>query len=380
MPKVRETRIVFAGGGSGGHVYPLIAVAESLHRYATQRGFLLGLHYIGPASAYQGLFEQNEVAFHPLAEAKFRRYASFANLLDIPKFFVSVLQAIGKLYVVMPDVILSKGGPGALPVVLAGWWYRIPIVIHESDAIPGLANTISAKFARRIAVSFTEASQHFPASKTFIVGGLIRQSLYEKDIPEREAKEKLGFDPDRPLLLVLGGSLGSKRINDFIISHLLAILPHVQVMHQTGIQNYDEMKRAAETLAAPDDRGKTPYHPVPYLTEEYATALSAADCILSRAGSGTIFEAMSFGKPAILIPLPGSANNHQHANAKILHAQGAARIIEETNLTPSIFIGELNAVMTQSTQEHMRAAAVKMGGRSGAMELAKELLACAGLQ
>ena len=271
----------------------------------------------------------------------------------------------------MPDVIFSKGGPGAFPVVLAGWFYKIPILIHESDAIPGATNILSSHFATRIAITFEEAKRYFDPTRTATVGNPVRPWLI-KDKPEpKVAKQLLGFNPEAPLTVILGGSQGSQRINEFIVANLPTILKETQLFHQTGTNNFSEI----EALSKAAFPSATSYKVVAYITEELKNVLAAADCIVGRAGNGTISEAAAFGKPMILIPLPESANDHQRANAREFKKVGGGIIIEEANLLQEIFVSALKKILTDSSvKERMSAAATSFFKPTAAEVIAQEIL------
>ena len=196
---LQKFRVVLTGGGSGGHTYPLLAVAEALRERASKMQFELDLTYLGPndASAVE-LFKKAGVTVKSVAAGKIRRYLSFQNITDIPKFFIGFFQALWKLYVIMPDVIFSKGGTGAFPVVIAGWFYRIPVVIHDSDAKPGLTNIASSFFSKRILVSFDAAKKYFNPNITSRTGVPVRHALFANPTTKELAKETLGFDPAKP--------------------------------------------------------------------------------------------------------------------------------------------------------------------------------------
>lgn len=342
-------KIVFTGGGSGGHVYPLLAVAEELKKISNERGINLDLHYVGIyANDHDVYFQEGAIAVHPIWAAKFRRYFSILNIIDIPIFFISIIQAFFKLFWLMPDVVFSKGGPGAYPVVLAAWFYRIPIFIHESDAVPGLTNLLSRRFATRIAVSFEIAARYFDPNKTAVTGNPVRKSLIQNMMPSNIAKEELGFNGEEPLLLVLGGSQGARRINDFILVNLEQLVGETQILHQTGIANFIDVKnlsRAALIDMPIQTELQHRYEAVSYFEQNLATALSAADLVVARAGSGTIFELAAFKKPVILIPLAEAAGDHQRINAYEFAKLGGGVVIEESNLFPGIFINQIKEIL-----------------------------------
>lgn len=344
---MKTIRIAFAGGGTGGHTYPLLAVLGAIEKEFGSRPEAISFHYFGERNE----FSEEIIArasFHRIRGGKLRRYSSFANILDIPKMCFGFLEALAKFYWVMPDVLFSKGGTGAFPVVLAAWWYRIPVVIHESDSIPGLTNLLSARFAKRVAVSFESALPYFNPKKAMLTGTPVRGALLKDRLEQDAAKEKLGFDPARPLVLVVGGSQGSQRVNDLILANLKEILPLAQIYHQTGTANFLDVQTAARAALreiAPEAATASRYACVAYLKGQDGLALSAADLVLGRSGSGTLFEIAAFGKPAVLIPLPESARDHQRENAYAFAALGGAKVIEEGNLTPSILIGALRSIL-----------------------------------
>lgn len=369
-------RILLTGGGSGGHVYPLLAVVEVL------RGLDLGdekldLVYLGPKDDYHALFEALDVRCFELYGAKLRRYASLQNLLDVPKFFIALLQAWWRLFLLMPDAVYSKGGPGALPVVLAAWFYHIPVLIHESDMVPGLTNRISSWFAKRIAVSFEEAQKHFSIRKVAWTGHPERKSIRHPGLGRDGAKAQLGFLPAEPLVVVIGGSQGSQRINDVVLGGLPLIAQHAAVLHQTGPNNEEEVKQLAQAGMLGVEGSVAARHPwkvVPYIVE-VGTALQAADVVISRAGSGSIFEIAAFGRAAILIPLAESANDHQRLNAITFASAGGGVVIEEANLVPGIVARKVAELITNAQErEAMETASRGFAKEGGADLIAAELL------
>lgn len=349
---MKTIRIALTGGGTGGHIYPLIAVVEKLERMSIEKKFLMEIRYFGSNDMFRPALEYAGVKISPVLAGKMRRYFSFLNLIDIPKICIGFIQALFKMYWFMPDILFSKGGSGSFPVVLVAWFYRIPIIIHDSDAQPGLNNLFSARFAKRIAVSFERALNYFDPQKTACVGNPTRSFLLSDKPDQALAKEKLGFDSEKPLVLFWGGSQGAKRLNDLVITDLKDLVKDTQILHQTGITNFPEVQSLSKSAApeifskrtVPGDtiiKEKISYLPVPYLEpEELKLALSAADLVVARAGSN-IFEIAAFSKPAILVPLSESANDHQRLNAYEFAKTGAAKVIEETNLLPGIFLSEI---------------------------------------
>ena len=370
-------RVVLTGGGSGGHIYPLLAVADVLGQKAVDLKFDQELFYIGPRDAYAPLFEGRGISIIPISAGKLRRYFSMDNILDIPKVIWSFFQAFWEVYRLMPDAIFSKGGPGALPVVIAGWFYRIPVVIHESDAIPGITNRISAVFARKIFLNFQAAVDGFGGSnakKITVVGSPIRPELLENRMTQSKAKEQLGFSSSHSLLVILGGSQGSLRVNNFIATNLPAIVAVTQVLHQTGVANFLEAQKLGRAALIDEPATSNRYEPINYFTDDYGTALEAADVVLARPGS-TIFEIAAFAKPAILIPLAESANGHQKANAYAFADAGAGVVIEEGNLLPGIFLNELKKILgNEDLRTKMCEASAKFFVPGAAVTIADEIV------
>lgn len=363
-------RILLTGGGSGGHVFPLLAVADELKR----KNYVdLEIFYLGPKSPLNQEFSDRGIPVYRIASSKLRRYFSFANLIDFLKFPWSLIQALFRLYALMPDVVFSKGGSSAFPVVLAARFYMIPIIIHESDSIPGLQNKLSSKFAKRVGVAFESAVAYFNKNKVFVSGNPMRASLMGDMTPSSIAKVNLGFKKDAPMIFVWGGSQGAERINRFVFDNLEVLLKNFQIFHQVGEGNLGETGAMMKSLPA-DFREK--YKLAGFLDASgVKAALSAADVVLARAGSGSIFEIAAFGKPSILIPLEESANGHQKVNAYEFSKAGAAVVIEEANLKPNIVSIQIeNILKDKSRYESMAAAAKKFAKPEAAKIISEEIL------
>ena len=342
---MEKFRVIFTGGGSGGHIYPLIAVAEALQKRLNELNAPSEFIYLGPKDEYSALLVKHGIAIHPIASGKMRRYFSGQNFLDAPKFLIGFVQALFKLYFIMPDVVFSKGGTGALPVVVAAWFYRIPVAIHDSDAQPGLTNVTSGRFATRVFLSFERAAAYFKANKVMITGSPLRAELLGPRQTKESAKEALGFDKSQPLTVILGGSQGATRINEFVIANLSQFVAQTSVLHQTGSANFDEIKKLS-AVAVPETPINVRYIPVPYV-DDMKTALIAADLVVARSGS-SVCEFASFSLPAILIPLSDSANDHQRVDAYEFAKDGAAVVVEEANLMPGIFFAQLKNILTDN--------------------------------
>ena len=347
-----EIRILLTGGGTGGHIYPLVAVAQKLQ--GTK------LHYFGDPGLFHNYLESNGIIVHKIVSSKFRRYFSLLNFLDFFKFGFGIFQSLWKIFWIMPNVTFSKGGPGSLAVILVCKFYKIPIIIHESDSIPGLTNLISAKYASKIELAFAETKEYFEktAAKAEInvVGQPVREELLAED-DSTAAKKSFGFHPEKPVILVVGGSQGAEKINDFILEYLENITSKFQILHSVGANNYEQYKLEfdfANKDINPELLKNYRFAPYFYTSGEAVTeekrslkdAYDAADIVVSRAGASAIFEIAARGKPSILIPLSTSANGHQEQNAYIYGKTGAAIVIEEENFLENIFINEISKIFS----------------------------------
>lgn len=369
-------RIGLAGGGTGGHIYPLIAAIEELKRaQKTEQGIEFDFIYFGAPGEYKSILIEQGVKVVEIMPSKLRRYFDLQNVLDGFKFIIGLLQAIFRMFSEMPDVLFSKGGPGALPVVLASRFYRVPIMVHESDTVPGVTNLISARYAERIGIAFNSASEFFKGNVA-VVGNPIRRSLLDGAVKTEQAKNSLGISPAPPLILVLGGSQGAQRINNFFLDHAAELVQEFQVMHQAGTKNFKEaQEQLRSVLAHTGEEAEKRYRLVPYFENDLAVALSAADVVVSRAGSGSIFEIAAFGKPSVLIPLPEASGDHQTQNAYEYAKFGAAVVVEEANLTPYILIAQIKKILSDAGRKSaMEEAARKFSIPDAASAIARELI------
>ena len=334
-------RILLTGGGTGGHIFPLVAVTRELKKLAKEKGVLtMEIFYVGPDDFGREILEKEGVEIKPILAGKLRRYVSGKTFFDVLKLPVSLVQALWLVWKIMPDAIFSKGGYGGVSAALAGRLYFVPILIHESDSIPGLANRLLAKIANRIAVAFPSTADFFPPKKTALVGNPARSELFEGSA--EIAAKIFGLSSKKPVILVMAGSQGAQSINDIILAALPKLLVRTQIIHQTGTKNYEQVKAEAEvTLNDTLPEFKENYHPIAFLNEEeYKHALKIASLIISRSGS-SIFEIAGAAKPSILIPLSSSANDHQKRNAYEYAKTGAAVVTEEANLMPNLFVDQI---------------------------------------
>jgi UDP-N-acetylglucosamine--N-acetylmuramyl-(pentapeptide) pyrophosphoryl-undecaprenol N-acetylglucosamine transferase len=347
-------RIVLTGGGTGGHLFPLLAVARKMReRLGDQVHFL----FIGSGSRLEKeLIEKEGIRDKHVQSGKYRRYFSFKNFVDIFRFPIGIVQSLWILLWYMPDAVFSKGGYVSVPVVLAARFYRIPVLIHDSDAIPGIANRFLGKFASLIGVSYQMAEKYFPAGRTAMVGNPVRQEIMQGD-PVR-ARVMFHFTESKPVILVLGGSQGAKVINDAIAKILPKLLLRAQVIHQTGINNYEEVVHLAGMYGI--KAGHEGYFPIRFMDDEtLANAFSITDIVISRAGANSIAEIAANEKASILIPLFRSAGDHQRMNAYELARSGATLVLEETNLGENILLEKIEKIFQDEETKKMMEEKIK---------------------
>ncbi len=369
-------KIVFTGGGTGGHFYPIIAVAEAVHTIADREKVLgLKLYYYSDAPYDKEALFENEISFTYIPAGKMRMYASIQNFFDLFKTGLGAVTAFFSLFFLYPDVIFSKGGYCSFPVLLAARILRIPVIVHESDTVPGRVNRWAGKFAKRIAVSYDEAARFFPKDKVAVTGQPIRKIIREK--ATSGAFEYLGLDASIPTILVLGGSLGAEAINNMLLDALPILLSRYQIIHQTGAKNFDDVNARATFLLAKNEY-KDRYKPFPFLNPlGLKMAAGAASLVISRAGSA-LFEIAEWGLPSILIPIPEANSNgdHQRKNAFNYARHNAGVVIEEANLSTTIVTSEINRFFdTPSRREEMAKAAHAFATPHAAEQIAEALVA-----
>lgn len=337
-------KILFTGGGTGGHFYPIIAVAQAVAERARERRILMPkLYYMAPSKYNPRAIFDSGLEFVGIPAGKVRRYFSILNFTDIFKTLLGCLAAIIRMFTIYPDVVFGKGGYASFPALLAARILHIPVVIHESDSKPGRVNAWAGKFAKNIAVSYPEAAQFFKnKDRVALTGNPIRKDIA---IPlSNGAHEYLNLEQNTPVVFIIGGSQGSQTINDVIMNSLPELLNRYQVIHQTGRANLEEIKLTSSVVLK-DHPYATRYHPMEYLNE-LALRMSAgvADVIITRAGS-TIFEIATWGVPSIIIPLSSSVSHDQTHNAFAYSQTGAGSVIQENNLSAHVLIGEIDRIV-----------------------------------
>ena len=309
-------RIILTGGGTAGHVTPNIALLPKL----SELGY--DIQYIGSYNGIEkDLIEPFGVPYHGISSGKLRRYLSARNLTDPFRVLKGFSEARKLIKELKPDVIFSKGGFVSVPVVLAGKRCKVPVIIHESDMTPGLANKIAIPSAAKVCCNFPETLEYLPKGKAVLTGSPIRQELLSGN--KIAALDLCGFTADKPVILVIGGSLGSVVVNNAVRKSLPKLLEHFQVIHLCGKDKTDE------TL-----NGTKGYCQFEYVKDELRDIFALADLVISRAGANAICELLALRKPNLLIPLSAKASRgDQILNARSFERQGFSMVIEEEDLT-----------------------------------------------
>lgn len=309
-------KIVMTGGGTAGHVNPNLALMPKLEKLKYE------IVYIGSKTGIEReIIGKTAIPYHAISSGKLRRYLDVKNFTDPFKVGAGFFQALGILRKEKPDIVFSKGGFVSVPVVAAARVLKIPVLAHESDLTPGLANKIAARFADKLLVTFPETLPHV-GEKGILVGSPIREELFTGD--GEKARTQAGFPADKPVILVMGGSIGSVKINEALRSLLPELLQEYSVFHLCGKGNLRE-----------ELRNLPGYVQMEYAGKEMRDLLQAADLIVSRAGANAIFEFLALRKPNLLIPLSlASSRGDQILNAESFEKKGYSKVLKEELMTP----------------------------------------------
>ncbi len=312
-------KIVLTGGGTAGHVTPNIALIPKLK----EMGY--DIHYVGSYNGIEKqLIEQEGIPYYGIASGKLRRYFDLQNFSDPFRVIHGYFQAKRLMRKLKPDVVFSKGGFVSVPVVLAAKARKIPAIIHESDMTPGLANKLAIPSAYRVCCNFPETVKYLPEGKAVLTGSPIREELMSGDA--QAGKTFCGFTEDKPVLMIIGGSLGSVAVNTAVRKILPRLLPTFNVVHLCGKGNLDESLK-----------GTAGYVQYEYIREELPDLFAMSDVVISRAGANAICELLALRKPALLIPLSAAASRgDQILNAASFKKQGFSKVLEEEEITEDL--------------------------------------------
>lgn len=362
-------KILFASGGTGGHILPVIAVKEELEKLAQVQQVNVEFLLVGQLDEVaKNLLDTHQIPYKEVYAGKIRRYFSIDNFFDIFRSLWGLIQAQWYIWKFMPDVTFGKGGYASVPGVLVSWIYQIPTLIHESDSIPGLANKFLGKFANVVAVGFPNVAEFFGQKKTSIVGNMTHPDITEGTRDEAGKIFELTFE--KPILLIVGGSQGARIINQVIWKILPELLELVEIIHIVGKNNIDEARSISRSLESYQDRL---YHYVGFLDAEMKHAYATADLVVSRAGASSIMDICLTHKPSILVPITVDAGQ-QRSNAYEMAKIGASIVLEEPNFTPHIVLEKINELLQQpDIMQTMSEQTIQFATPDAAARIAEEL-------
>lgn len=324
MDKVSRT-ILFTGGGTAGHVMVNIALIPCFLKEGWQ------VSYMGSEKGIERTLITTsfpQIPYYPVATGKLRRYFDWNNFKDPFRVLQGAFQAYRMIGKIKPNLLFSKGGFVSVPVIFGAWLHRVPIIIHESDYTPGLANRIAMPLASKVLITFPETRDFIKKGEVVHVGAVVRRELLEGDAAR--ARHTLSFTRSRPVLLIMGGSLGSKRVNQVVRESLDELIRHFQIIHICGPGNVDDSIR---------QRGYVQYE---FVREELPHLIALADLVVSRAGANAIYEFLTLKKPMLLIPLSKEASRgDQILNAQSFARHGYAAVLPEEELTRDRFVEEV---------------------------------------
>lgn len=318
--------VVLTGGGSAGHVTPNLAIIPKLERM----GF--NIEYIGTKKGIEhDIIKRAGIPYHIISAGKFRRYFCFKNFVEPVKILAGYIKSKKILKQIKPSTVFSKGGYVGVPVVYAAYCLKIPVVLHESDYSPGLANRLCIKRAQTVCLTFESALRSIPGGKGVVTGLPIREELLKGD--KKRGLELCGFSGEKPVLLIMGGSLGAKSLNDVIDVAMPKLTEKYDVAHIRGENNLGDCCSSVGCM------------PFGYVEKELADLYAAADIMLSRAGATAVFEILALALPALLVPLPQSASRgDQLQNAKYFAEKGFAYVLPQERLTSETLTDAIDAL------------------------------------
>jgi UDP-N-acetylglucosamine--N-acetylmuramyl-(pentapeptide) pyrophosphoryl-undecaprenol N-acetylglucosamine transferase len=363
-------RIVFTGGGTGGHIYPGLAVVDELKKITDADIVWIG----SSAGIDRSIVENHGLPFFGIPSGKLRRYFSLRNFIDIFKIVAGFFSAFALLLKLRPSVVFSKGGFVSVPPCLAARVLGIPVITHECDFSPGLATKINSRFATRILVSYEKTADFFSGkirSRVSVTGNPVRGAFYAASAERGRAF--LGCGNDVPVVMVQGGSLGARQVNDLIAGCLGELCARCVVVHQTGEQNVDQVIRPGDSAVA----GR--YKPYPFIRAEMPDVVAAADIVIARSGANTVWECAAAGKPMVLVPLEkGSSRGDQVENARFFVSRGAAVMLTGPDATPEKLVAAVFSILdSERLKRDMAANALALGSSRPAEAIAAIVDACA---
>lgn len=341
-------KILVSGGGTGGHIYPALAVATQLKKEYRAEILYLGSDdgleiELAPAAGFP---------FTVIKAGKLHRYVSWQTFSGLARVPIGMVQAVNIVRKFRPDVVFTSGGYVAVPAGLAARLNGVPLLMHQQDVPPNLSNKLLAPLATRISVAFVDSLTYFPLHKTLQLGNPVRQEILDiRQVSPQEARRQLGLNPDIPVLLVTGGSQGARHLNQVVCQVLPQLLPYCQILQISGKQLFAETQQLSEqSMANLEADIQRRYRLVAYMNEEMPAALQAAELVLCRSGAATLSELAVLGKPSILVPLPPAiGSSPQEANAAMFGRKQAAEVIRDADLKPVVLVERVKSILASST-------------------------------
>jgi UDP-N-acetylglucosamine--N-acetylmuramyl-(pentapeptide) pyrophosphoryl-undecaprenol N-acetylglucosamine transferase len=375
-------RIIVTGGGTGGHTYPALTTIHELRARFAETGTHAQFLWVGVASGLEAkICSQEHIPFKAITTGKLRRSPTprelARNVADAFRIPLGVLQAFGIVLRTRPDVVLSTGGYVCVPIGVAAWVLRRPLVMHEQTATVGLANRILARLATRVLLSHESSIEHLPARarrRAVVTGNPIRPEVLAGD--RTRGLAAYGRDAQPPLVLVTGGATGALQVNDLVAAILPDVLPYCYMLHQSGEYGFARAREAAAALPEPL---ALRYRVVDYIHNELPDVLAAADVVICRSGASTTAELTGLGKAAILIPLVPTGGDEQRRTARHLAAEGAARMLTGSDATPEQLRDDLLELLKNPDERSTMAARAREHGRpDAASRVAQEIIGAIG--
>ncbi len=365
-------RIYLTGGGTGGHVYPGLAVVEALETICAEIGLPLELCWVGGEGGMEAdLVGRQGIPFNAVASGAVRGAGPVGVAQGLVRLGRGTRQARELLRAARPDAIMATGGYASVPLMIAARAEGVPSLLYLPDMEPGLAVRLLARWADRVAVSFDAVKRFFATEKVLVSGYPVRRALFEGT--SVAARQRMGLG-DEPVLLVFGGSRGARSINHAVRANLPQLLSAAQLVHVCGALDYDELESEREHLSL---AARERYHLSAYLHDGMTDALLAADLVVARAGAGTLGEFPAVGVPSVLVPYP-HAGAHQAANASYLAEWGAAVVIQDEKIAQDLGPVVLGLLSDVGRRSRMAAAASRLAVPGAARTIARELLRLGG--
>ncbi len=367
-------KVLISGGGTGGHIYPALAVATLLRDIYQAEILYLGSDdgletELVPAAGFR---------IATVKAGKLQRYLSWGTLKGVGRVPVGMVQAVGIVRRFSPHVAFTSGGYVAVPTGLAARLNGVPLLMHQQDVPPNLSNRLIAPLATRISVAFADSVPYFSLHKTLLLGNPVRQAILDmRRVAPEQARKQLGFAAELPLLLVTGGSQGARHLNQVVAQSLAELLPFCQVLQISGTRLFEETHVWAEqSIASLDEEMRQRYRLVPYMSDEMPAALQAASLVVCRAGAATLSELAVLEKPNILVPLPPAiGSSPQEMNAATFARRQASEVILNDALKPEILVERVRSIITQLARLEQMSKALRGFARPDAtQDIAKTVL------